>query len=143
MRASVVIVVMIAASASAMARAVYASSERPARSAVAHQASSGRSAQSLALPAAGASADRGKQIYLRVGCYQCHGRAGQGAPASGPRLGPQGLALDPFVHYVRQPRGEMPPYTARILTDAELADIHAFLRSLPRPAPAASVLVGR
>lgn len=138
MRKSLVIGVLIAASASSVAGAFAASGERSARS-VALEASSGRSGQNSA---AGANADRGKQIYLKVGCYQCHGRAGQGAPASGPRLGPQGLALEPFVRYVRQPRGEMPPYTARILTDAELADIHAFLRSLPRPAPA-SVLVGR
>jgi ubiquinol-cytochrome c reductase cytochrome c subunit len=44
-----------------------------------------------------------------------------------------------FARYVRQPRGEMPPYTAKVVTDQELADIHAFLRSVPRP-PAVAAL---
>src|SRR4051812_44166307 len=30
-------------------------------------------------------ADRGREIYMRVGCYQCHGREAQGA-STGPRL---------------------------------------------------------
>jgi hypothetical protein len=27
----------------------------------------------------------------------------------------------------------MPPYTAKVVKDTELADIHAFLQSLPQP----------
>jgi len=81
-----------------------------------------------------ADVERGKQTYLKIGCYQCHGRAGQGA-ATGPRLGPPPpLALDAFTRYVRHPRGEMPPYTAKVVSDAALAEIYAFLRSLPPPA---------
>jgi hypothetical protein len=33
----------------------------------------------------------------------------------------------------------MPPYTAKVLTDAELADIQAFLEALPVP-PAAKTI---
>jgi hypothetical protein len=29
--------------------------------------------------------------------------------------------------------GEMPPYTAKVVSDQDLADIYAFLQSLPRP----------
>jgi mono/diheme cytochrome c family protein len=83
-------------------------------------------------------AERGKQVYLKYGCYQCHGRQGQGSSA-GARLAPAPMALVAFARYVRQPRGEMPPYTAKVVTDQELADIHAFLRSVPRP-PAVAAL---
>jgi cytochrome c1 len=41
-----------------------------------------------------------------------------------------------FEAWVRRPKGEMPPYTNKVLTDAELADIYAFLRTRARPAPA-------
>jgi mono/diheme cytochrome c family protein len=32
---------------------------------------------------------------------------------------------------VRNSNGPMPPYTKEILSDAELADIHAYLQSIP------------
>jgi mono/diheme cytochrome c family protein len=76
--------------------------------------------------------DRGKQTYMRVGCYQCHGREAQGA-STGPRLGPDPLPLVSFTRYVRTPRSDMPPYSTRILTDAELADVYAYVSSRPRP----------
>jgi mono/diheme cytochrome c family protein len=85
------------------------------------------------------AAVRGKAIYLKVGCYQCHGRSGQGSPATGPKLGPTPPPLEAFTRYLRQPRGEMPPYSARVLRDQEIADIHAFLRSVPRPPAVASL----
>ena len=49
------------------------------------------------------------------------------------------MPLAAFARYMRQPRGEMPPYTAKVVTDQELADIHAFLRSVPRPPAVASL----
>ena len=70
---------------------------------------------------------RGQRIYTKVGCYQCHGREGQGSPASGPRIGPKPPALAAFLAYVRAPAAEMPPYTTKVLSDADLTDIHAFL----------------
>jgi mono/diheme cytochrome c family protein len=39
-----------------------------------------------------------------------------------------------FSRYVRAPRQQMPPYTDRILSDADLADIYAFVQSRPKPA---------
>lgn len=80
--------------------------------------------------------DNGRRAYLRTGCYQCHGREGQGSPTTGPRLGPPTSAFAAFEAWVRRPQGEMPPYTRAVLSDAELADIYAFLRTRPRPAPA-------
>jgi len=34
--------------------------------------------------------------------------------------------------FVRNTRGGMPPYQRAILSDADLADIHAYLQSLPK-----------
>ena len=92
----------------------------------------------LPLPAAAQSApagnaEAGRQLLVRKGCFQCHGREGQGAPTTGPRLGPNPLALAAFVRAVRSPRAQMPPYTEKLVSDAELADIRAFLDSRPRP----------
>jgi hypothetical protein len=38
---------------------------------------------------------------------------------------------------MRNPRGVMPIYTAAVLSAADLADIYAFLQSVPQPVPAA------
>lgn len=82
---------------------------------------------SAAGPRDDAAIARGQKTYTKVGCYQCHGREGQGSPASGPRIGPAPPALAAFLAYVRAPAGEMPPYTTKVLSDADLTDIRAFL----------------
>jgi ubiquinol-cytochrome c reductase cytochrome c subunit len=81
----------------------------------------------------GADADNGKKLYATIGCYECHGRVGQGGRA-GPKLAPRPIPLQALVAYVRHPSGAMPPYTSKLVTDAELADIHAFLATIPPPA---------
>ena len=83
--------------------------------------------------------ENGKRLFTSSGCYECHGREAQGSRYSGPRLGPDPISLPSFREYVRAPKGQMPPYTAKVLTDTELADIHAFLKSLPVP-PAAKTI---
>lgn len=89
-------------------------------------------------PAPDGRPDLGRVHFTRKGCYQCHANEAQGGPA-GPRLGPGPLPFAAFRAYVRRPAGEMPPYTAKVLSDGELADIHAFLRSLPQPPAATAV----
>ena len=79
------------------------------------------------------NAENGKKLFASDGCYQCHGYQAQGATPTGPRLGPRPLAFAAFSKYVRQPTGQMPPYSGKIVTDAALADIYAFLQSLPAP----------
>src|SRR5438034_8361592 len=91
-------------------------------------------------PADGAPAgnlESGKKLYAQYGCYQCHGYAAQGGV--GPRLAPRPLAFAAFSKYVRQPSGEMPPYTAKVVSDSQLADVYAFLRSVPPPPPIESI----
>ena len=77
-------------------------------------------------------AERGAALYRQTGCYQCHANEGQGG-AQGPRVGPDPPTLARFTWYVRNPSGAMPPYTDVVITDQDLADIHAFLKSRPQP----------
>lgn len=77
----------------------------------------------------------GKLLYVKNGCFECHGYAGQGGVA-GPRIAATPLNAQALVRYVRQPFGAMPAYTQKVLPDPELADIYAYLKSLP-PAKAA------
>ena len=81
----------------------------------------------------------GKRIYSSHGCYECHGGEGQGSTLTGPRVGPNPIPFSAFVRYLRQPTGQMPPYTTKVISDAELANIYAFLKSLPRPASSQSI----
>jgi mono/diheme cytochrome c family protein len=86
------------------------------------------------------SAENGKKIFTKDGCYECHGREGQGAAqASGPRIGPSQRFLRPFINYVRQPTGQMPPYSSEVISDQELADIYAYLQSRPRATPSKDI----
>lgn len=85
------------------------------------------------------NAENGKRLFTSSGCYECHGRQAQGSRFSGPRLAPDPISFSSFEEYIRAPKGQMPPYTSKVLTNAELADIHAFLESLPKP-PAAKTI---
>jgi ubiquinol-cytochrome c reductase cytochrome c subunit len=78
-------------------------------------------------------AKNGKTIYTTAGCYECHGREAQGGAGTGPKLGPDPIPFGAFVFQVRTPRDQMPPYTAKVLSDAQLADIYAFVKSEPQP----------
>jgi ubiquinol-cytochrome c reductase cytochrome c subunit len=80
------------------------------------------------------NAQNGKKLFENYGCYQCHGYVGQGG--AGARLAPHPIGFAAFSKYVRQPAGEMPPYTAKVVSNSDLADIYAYLQSIPQP-PAA------
>ena len=83
--------------------------------------------------AAAGNAQAGKDLYLRYSCYACHGYAGHGG--AGARLVPSRMPLPSFTAYLRSPR-QMPPYTAKVLSDAQVADVWAYIQTLPR-SPAA------
>ena len=83
--------------------------------------------------AAAATLEKGKQHLVTYACYACHGYAGQGSEV-GPRLDMDRLTLQAFTGYVRKPARRMPAYrTERQIPDAALAEIYAFLKSLPPP----------
>jgi mono/diheme cytochrome c family protein len=88
--------------------------------------------------AAGGDVTNGKRIYLAVGCFECHGRAGQGGAMnySTPALAQLELPVESFVAFLRAAPNDMPAYSAEVLSDQDAADIHAFLRSLPGRKPA-------
>jgi mono/diheme cytochrome c family protein len=84
--------------------------------------------------------ENGKKLYLSDGCYACHGREGQGATAAtGPRIGPPLLSFEAFTEYLHHPTGQMPPYTSKVISDQELADLYAYLQSKPKAAPAKDI----
>ena len=80
------------------------------------------------LAAAAGSAEKGKLAYVKHGCWQCHGFMGQGG-VTGPKLAPNPIPPEAFSAFVRFSAGGMPPYQKAILSDEDLADIHAYLQS--------------
>lgn len=94
----------------------------------------GAGAQSLGPVAAAGNPARGKVVYFKVGCAHCHGGEAQGSPySSAPRLEPAALPIAAFTLFTRTPRLQMPPYGAAILSDADLADIYAYVTSRTAP----------
>ena len=81
----------------------------------------------------------GKRLFERNGCYQCHGHVGQGGLA-GPRLAQTRLPFAAFSAFVRNPpSGSMPPFRAKVMPDQELADVYAYIKSIPEPKPAKDI----
>jgi ubiquinol-cytochrome c reductase cytochrome c subunit len=84
-----------------------------------------------------ASADNGKRLFMTYYCYSCHGTEGQGG--AGPRLIARATP-DSLIRYVRKPTGtNMPPYTSKVISNEDLQDIHAYLRSIPPSPPAKTI----
>jgi mono/diheme cytochrome c family protein len=83
-------------------------------------------------------AANGNRVYLAVGCFTCHGRSGQGGSYNGPApaLAETKLPLEAFKVFVRLGPNDMPAYADSVLSDKDVADILAFLRSLPGRRPA-------
>ena len=80
------------------------------------------------------NAQNGKKIFVSDGCYECHGREGQGSTQTGAtRIGPPLIPLEAFVGYVRQPTSRMPPYSSKAVPDKDLADVYAFLKEITQP----------
>jgi ubiquinol-cytochrome c reductase cytochrome c subunit len=84
-------------------------------------------------PPAG-SVEKGKSLFVKNGCAGCHGLEGQGAPTSGPRIGPNPLPIAAFIKYIRAPKNQMPPYTGKVMSDQDLTDVYAFLAARAKPA---------
>ena len=88
-------------------------------------------AQQASTPAG--NAESGTTLYLQVGCYQCHGHAGQGARMTGPRVSRTEFPFESFLYQLRHPTNQMPPYEAAVLSDPDAADLYAHLRQMPAP----------
>jgi mono/diheme cytochrome c family protein len=84
---------------------------------------------------------RGKQLFIANGCSYCHGTVGQGGGGrtGGLRIANMGLGFPAFLNQLRQPANEMPPYVASALPDSSVADIFAYIASLPPPPDVKSI----
>jgi ubiquinol-cytochrome c reductase cytochrome c subunit len=79
------------------------------------------------------SAEKGRETFMTKGCWQCHGTVGQGG-IHGLKLAPDPKPLAYYEAFVRNSMGPMPPYSERVLSKGDMADIHAYLRSIPKGA---------
>ena len=95
-------------------------------------------AQSAQSAAPSGNAENGKKAFTNYYCYACHGTVGQGG-RDGVRIAPNPPSLATIARYVRKPSGQMPPYTSKVLSDQEIADIYAFLRTIPASPSAKSI----
>ena len=73
----------------------------------------------------------GKRVFFADGCFYCHGTTGAGGGNAGPRLAPNPLPLEGVKAKVRTASGRMPVYSPAVLQDSQIADIVAYLRSIP------------
>ena len=78
-------------------------------------------------------ADRGKLVYMADGCFLCHGRVGQGGGYNTPvpSLAKTELPFEPFKLQLRKPADDMPAYSTAVISDEQIADIYAYVQSLP------------
>lgn len=97
----------------------------------------------LAQDAPAGDATEGKRLYLAVGCFTCHGRSGQGGAMNGPApiLAKTAMPFDGFMGQFRQPISDMPAYSEIVMSDKQVADIYAFLQTLPGPRPVKDMAV--
>jgi mono/diheme cytochrome c family protein len=93
------------------------------------------------------NAETGKAVFIKAKCFSCHGTVGQGGP--GGRLAPKPVAFPAFRTFVRQGKvnspatnrnwAGMPPFSTKFISDAELADIYAYLMSIAEPPATATI----
>ena len=89
-------------------------------------------AQSQSAPVTGNVA-KGKTLFLDTyACGSCHGVYGV---AGNPRIVPQARSQADFIAYVRKPRS-MPNFADA--SEQNLADIYAYVKSIPAPNPPAA-----
>jgi ubiquinol-cytochrome c reductase cytochrome c subunit len=84
------------------------------------------------------ASEKGKQLYVKHGCWQCHGFVGQGGIA-GPALAPNVMPLEAMSSFVRNSNRAMPPYREAVLSNADLKEIHVYLGSITKPADPKSI----
>lgn len=90
-------------------------------------------------------AGRGKDLFgKKYMCYTCHGWDGHGG--SGAQLAGLKMNQSAFMAYVRSGGGgtpgvggRMPSYSTKVIPDRELADIFAYVKTLPAPGAAKDI----
>jgi mono/diheme cytochrome c family protein len=75
-----------------------------------------------------AADDRGERLY-EGHCRKCHGTEGRGT-SSAPSLVPFNWSYDEALDLIRHPICDMPPIPASAVSDAEVAQIVAYLKTI-------------
>jgi len=88
-------------------------------------------------------AANGKRLYMDNNCFTCHGHAGQGGAYNGPApvLAKTAMPFEGFLFQLRTPSNDMPAYAASVIPDQGVADILAFVQSLPGPRNAKDIAI--
>ena len=82
--------------------------------------------------AAAGDAKAGGELYLKNGCWECHGYSG--ANGSGAPLVLMSLNATGFMNYIRNPRtNNMPLYSAKVISDKNAADLFAYIKTFKKP----------
>jgi len=105
----------------------------PARDVLAQNGNGGQQA------APKGDAKEGQKLFAAIGCWECHGSEAQGGAITGPRLAHTALPFAAVLQQLRVPQNAMPPYEPAVVSDADVANIYAWLESLPAPQTAASI----
>ena len=89
------------------------------------------------------NAAHGRELYLATGCFECHGRNGQGGAFNGPApaLAHTEMGFEAFKEQLRQPANDMPAYATAVMTDQDVADVLAFVHALPGPRSPADIAI--
>jgi mono/diheme cytochrome c family protein len=81
-----------------------------------------------AAPSTQGDANAGAKTWASSPCVACHGANAEGG--AGPRLAGTSLPFDTVKNTVRNGRGgEMPKFSADQVSDADIANIYAWLKS--------------
>ena len=105
----------------------------PARDVLAQNGNGGQQA------APKGDAKEGQKLFAAIGCWECHGSEAQGGAITGPRLAHTALPFAAVLQQLRVPQNAMPLYEPAVVSDADVANIYAWLESLPAPQTAASI----
>jgi mono/diheme cytochrome c family protein len=76
-----------------------------------------------------AAEDPGERVF-KAKCSRCHGPEGRGRGSEGPNLIPYDWDYEKTLEQVRRPLCEMPPFPESDLSDAEVAQIVAYLKTI-------------
>jgi len=79
----------------------------------------------------------GQNLFFSLGCNVCHGDQGEGLV--GPTIAMTIVPLDRVVEQYREPLEAMTEFPPDQVSDEEIADIYAWLQSVPRP-PEADII---
>lgn len=97
------------------------------------------STAAMAQGAPAGDAKAGLAAFNKYGCYTCHGIMGQGTLRDGPHINATALGYPAVLAQLRGPRYEMPIYTEKVISDQGVADIYAYLSTLPKAPDAKTI----